>query len=111
MKQTVNYYDFERAFKALRPDNFSYDGLHALFEYFEDLEEDCGTEMELDVVAICCDYAEYTEQELWDEYGHKFDNLDEYESKEDALEDFIDKLRDYTAVIETEGDTYIVVAF
>ena len=56
MKQSVNMYDFERAFKNFeRMNNFSYDGLKALFEYLEDYEEDTGEEIELDVIALCCD--------------------------------------------------------
>ena len=42
-----------------RPDHFSYDGLIALWEYFEEYEEDTGEEIDLDVIAICCEYYEY----------------------------------------------------
>ena len=35
MKQSINSYDFHRAFETTRPDSFSYKGLNALFEYFE----------------------------------------------------------------------------
>ena len=59
MKQTINKYQFERAFKEVRPDNFTYEGLNALYEYFEGYEEDTGEEIELDVIAICCEYTEY----------------------------------------------------
>ena len=45
--------------------NFSYEGLHALFEYLEDYEDDIGEEIEFDMVAICCQYSEY-------------DNLDDF---------------------------------
>ena len=60
MKQTINIYDFERAFELMnRKENFSYDGLKALFEFLEDYEESCETEIELDVIDICCEYTEY----------------------------------------------------
>ena len=59
MKTTVNEYEFKEAFRTIRPDNFTYAGLSALFDYLEDLESDMGEEMELDVIALCCDYAEY----------------------------------------------------
>ena len=42
-----------------RRENFSYNGLKALYEYFEQYEEDTGAEIELDVIAICCEYTEY----------------------------------------------------
>lgn len=80
MKQSINFYLFERAFHAMdRTLSFSYDAKKVLFEYFEQLEEDTGEEIELDVIAICCDYSEYTEEELTNEYGadNTFDNLSE----------------------------------
>lgn len=43
--------------------NWSYDGAIALCEYFEELEGDCGEEMEFDVVAIRCDWSEYASLE------------------------------------------------
>jgi hypothetical protein len=54
-------FQFHDAFASnkQRKDTFSYEGLNALFNYFDDLTEDTGVDMELDVVAICCEYAEY----------------------------------------------------
>lgn len=69
MKQSISSYDFHRAFEQQRPDNFSYDGLNVLFEYFEELEDDTGEEMELDVIAICCDYSEDNPLSVFDNYG------------------------------------------
>ena len=58
MKTTVSVYDFREAFRQAGRENFSYEALGLMFDYFEELEEDIGSEMELDVVAICCDYTE-----------------------------------------------------
>ncbi len=41
MKDTIYKSDFIDRMMDIRPDNFSYDGLVALFEYFEQLEDDC----------------------------------------------------------------------
>ena len=77
MKQSINMYDFERAFKNFERDNFSYDGLKALFEYLEEYEEGTGEEVELDVIALCCDYAEYDSlKEYNDDYGTKYSEID-----------------------------------
>lgn len=54
MKQTVTIYQFHRAFENCRPDNFSYEGLDMLFNWFEEYEDSCDTEVELDVIGICC---------------------------------------------------------
>ena len=56
----VSTYDFHNAFNAMRPDDFSYDALEALYTYLDDLSDDIGEPIELDVIAICCDFAEYT---------------------------------------------------
>jgi len=77
MKQSVNMYDFERAFKNFERDNFSYDGLKALFEYLEEYEDSTGEEVELDVIALCCEYAEYDSlSEYNDDYGTKYSEID-----------------------------------
>jgi hypothetical protein len=51
MKTTVNQYDFIEAFHRYdRYEQFGYDALCSLFDYMEQLEEDTGEEMELDVL-------------------------------------------------------------
>jgi hypothetical protein len=57
--QEINQADFISAFKSIRPENFSYEGLKALFNYLEGESEDCDSNIELDVIAICCEYSEY----------------------------------------------------
>jgi hypothetical protein len=60
MKQTINFSQFRDAFNGSQyQNNFSYDGKIALFDYLEELEEDTGEEIELDIIALCCDYTEY----------------------------------------------------
>ena len=59
MKQTINFYDFQKAFQDLRPNSFTYEGLRALFEYLEELEDSTGIEEELDVIDLCGAYNEY----------------------------------------------------
>jgi hypothetical protein len=59
MKQTMNEFDFKNEFKKIRPDNFSYDGLTALYDYLIQYEEDCGMELEFDPIAYCCEFSEY----------------------------------------------------
>ena len=69
MKQTVYLEDFRKAFKDTRPNNFSNEGLIALYDYFQNLEDDIGEELDLDIIAVCCDYCEYKDfQELKSNY-------------------------------------------
>lgn len=70
MKTTVSRYDFERAFvDAGRKDQFSYEALGLLFEYFEEYEESTGKEIELDVISICCEYCEETVEAIAENYS------------------------------------------
>jgi len=81
MINTVSQYDFVDAFKSLRPNNFSYEGLLALFDWFEMLEEDCDQKIELDVIAICCDFSEYENlKEFQNDYGDEYESLEDIEN-------------------------------
>lgn len=96
MKQSVNKSDFIRAFEDYnRLDNFSMAGLIALFEYLEQLEQDCGTEIELDVIALCCDYYEINVSDI---------------ERETGCAD-LDELRDNTMVIDVDDETIIYQVF
>jgi hypothetical protein len=65
MKTTINKSQFRDEFMRMgRKDNFSYDGLGILFDYFEQYEEHTGEEIELDVIAICCEFCEETQDEI-----------------------------------------------
>jgi len=68
MKQTVYFSTFQTAFESIRPNNFTYEGLSILFDYLEELEKDCGIELELDVIGLCCDYSEDDPQAIADSY-------------------------------------------
>ena len=96
MKQSVNMYDFEREFKRFERNNFSYDGLKALFGYLEEYEEGTGEEIELDVIALCCEYMEY-------------DSLNEYNNDYDTKYSEIDAIQDDTTLIKIDGgDGFII---
>lgn len=89
MKQTVDYSIFESAFRDYdRLNNFP-EGLRALFDYLEELEQDTGSELELDVVALCCDFSEEKLSVVLKEYS--LDSLDE--------------LRDRTTVIMVDSES------
>jgi hypothetical protein len=77
MKTTISLNEFQNAFDRMRPDNFSYEGLGLLFDYFEDYEESTGEEIELDVIAICCDYVEDTVAAIALEHSIEMSAVDE----------------------------------
>ncbi len=75
MKTNVTEYDFFQAFVDMnRESNFTSDGCTALFKYLEQLGSDTGEEVELDVIALCCEYTEYENlADLQDSYD--IDNM------------------------------------
>ena len=84
--------------------NFSYDGLIALFEYFEDLEESTGENINFDMVSICCDYTEYKNiEEYITDYQDQIHNL--LDLLDLDYSEIIRVLRDHTEVIEFKGRT------
>jgi hypothetical protein len=106
MKTTVSVYDFREAFRQAGRENFTYDALGLLFDYFEGLEEDMGSEIELDVVAICCDYTEDDAVSIAGNYDIDITDMDE----DEALEAVHDYLNNNTSVVGTTSNGSIVYA-
>lgn len=60
IKKEVSFFDFCDSFSDTYKDNFTYEGKRALYDYLEALSEDIGEDIELDTIALCCEYSEYT---------------------------------------------------
>jgi len=98
MKIVINEHAFVDAFMKFRPNQFTYEGLSALFEHLEQLEEDMGIEMELDVIGLCCDYCEYDSlKEFQDEYGKEYETIEDIENE--------------TCVIPINEESFIIAVF
>ena len=82
MKKVIGFCEFSDAFRDMnRKENFSYDGLKALYDYFTEYEESTGEEIELDVIAICCDFSEYADlEEFQADYGEEYETLEDIEN-------------------------------
>ena len=104
-----NAYQFREAFRlAGRMDQFSYEGLEVLFNYLDELSEAIGKPIELEVVALCCDYYESSIRELIDNYNIDVsDAADEFE-KEDMVRDY---LHDSTSVCGEVSDGFVYAVF
>lgn len=99
MKQTVTFYTFTDAFR-IRPENFSYEALQALWEHLKEWEEDTGEELELDPIAFCCDFAEDTAQDIAQNYGIDISEAEDEEGIEDAVKEYL--LTEGHFIAETE---------
>jgi hypothetical protein len=110
MKQTVYLNDFRDAFyKMDRKDNFSYEGLEILFNYIEDFEQDTGEETELDVIALCCEYAESTIDELISDYSIDISDCD---PDDDAAikETVLEYMNEHTSICGVTSEDSVVYA-
>ena len=96
MKQTVNKSDFINQFRVMnRLENFSYEARSLLFDYLEDYEESTGEELEMDVIAVCCEYSEDSPEDIAANYDIDVDGMDEDEIKNAVM----NYLNDNTQVI------------
>jgi predicted ArsR family transcriptional regulator len=108
MKTTISRYDFERAFAdADRKENFSYEALDLLFDYFESYEEETGQEIELDVIALCCEYSEDNPDDIIANYRIDVEGMDDDE-KIEAVRDY---LNDNTVLIGETATGFVYLAF
>jgi hypothetical protein len=110
MKATLTTSQAAAMLKADTSANWSHAGARALIEHLEQLEEDTGTEMELDAVAIRCDYSEHESAlQAANEYGFEPNpNLGDGEQDDDDKEaDALAWLQDNTQVIEFDGGVII----
>jgi hypothetical protein len=109
MKTTLTFSGFRDAFRAYeRMDNFSYEGAKALFEYLEQYEEDTGEELELDVIALCCEYTEDTWRSIAANYSIEYD---ENENDDEGKEAVIEYLSENTQVVAVIGDSILYSVF
>ena len=90
MKQTINLSLFEQAFENYkRVENFGYDGLRVLFEYLEELESATGEELELDVIALCCDYAHDTVEDVARNYQIDLGDCEDDDAKREEVRSWL----------------------
>jgi hypothetical protein len=107
--QTVDFHTFHNAFmRAGREAQYSYQGLRGLFDHLEQLADDTGVDMELDVVAICCDYTEGTFKVVASDYGI---DISECADDDEIRETVLDYLNDETMVAWSDDDTVVYAAF
>ena len=91
--------------RAGRGDQFSYEALGLIFDYLND----CGSDVELDVVGICCEFAEGHYSDLAQEYSIDIQDMDESEAKSAIME----YLHDNTSVVgeTSDGCNFVFVQF
>lgn len=107
MKQTLSTSEVAYQLKSDEYAGWSYNGAMALAEYLEELEESTGEDIELDIVAIRCDFSEYgSAVEAAEEYGwekpEREDGDDDDEYDELCEDEALEWLQDHTQVVTFE---------
>jgi hypothetical protein len=110
MKMTLSTNQVADALKSDQYAAWSYCGAITLASYLEELEQETGEELELDVVAIHCDYSEYESAELWaidcfrgDIWARMGIDLDGDETEDEREKLIRDYIRDHGQLIEFTG--------
>lgn len=77
--------------------NFSLEGSKAVFNYFDQLSDELGENIDFDPIAWCCEFSEY-------------ENLNEVKENYTNIETISD-LQDRTTVLELEGGGLVIADF
>lgn len=100
-----NAYQLEQLFRECgRENHFSYEGLNALYDYLDEYSDEVGEDFKVDVIALCCDFTEYSGwEELYNNYSYSYNNesktFEELE-EDNELDDFKEWVQDRTTVID-----------
>ena len=83
MYKLISRYEFITAFRVMgRNNQFSYEALNVLYDYYEEIEpHNNGLGIELDVIAFCCEWTQYKSIE---EYNEAYET--DYKSYEELVE-------------------------
>ena len=104
MKTTLDFSDFCEAFRRFdRGSNFSREALGLLFDHCEELDPD----MELDVIALCCDYCEDTLEDVISSYSIDVEDMDD----DDTVEAVRDYLNENTTLLGETVNGFVYAAF
>jgi hypothetical protein len=105
--QTIdNESQFRDAFHhANRANQFSYAALGMVFDYLND----CGSDVELDVVAVCCEFTENVPLEIAKDYSLYIDDSMSEGEIRDLVEEF---LNNETSIVgETDSGAFVYIQF
>ena len=111
----VNESMFHDQFFAFdRQDNFSYQARSLLFDYLTEAEDNGsndGAGLELDIIGICCDFAEATIEVFLNDYRLLDHDSDLSELSETELKEFIENyINDNSIFIGWSSDDSFVYA-
>jgi hypothetical protein len=93
--------ELRKQFEAYDRDNYSHDAYQALYDYYDE-----SPDVELDVIAICCDWNELDIDEVIKEYSINLSDITDDDgdiNTDEKLELALEYLNDRTYAIDTNG--------
>ena len=110
MKTSINFSQFCDAFRDMdRNENFSYEGKKALFDYLDNYEEETGAEVELDVIAFCCEYSEMSLEDVIQDCRVDVSEAEDDDEKAEIVEEY---LNDNTMLVaRLKDDSFLFAQF
>ena len=111
--QTVGIDTFRDAFRII-PNNFTHDGLGVLFDHIDSISDERHP-IELNVIAICCDYAEDSPEHIASKYGIYLPERDDCMDDEDYSKVVRDAVVEYleakTCIVGETDETIVFFSF
>ncbi len=105
MIKQITFSAFCDAFRDMdRNDNFSYAGKRALFDFLEEVAPD----MDLDVIALCCEYYESDLDSIISDYGIDASEAEDDDEKAEIVEEY---LQENTCLVARIGTDFVYAAF
>ena len=88
----INFTDFRNAFRDMgRQDQFSCGGLECLFDYLVEYSDDTGDDVSLDVISLCCEYAESDYEELIRDCDIDVSDCENKWEQMDAVQEYLEQ--------------------
>lgn len=110
--QTLTKSSFIDAFKqSSRKDQFSYEALGAIFDYLEEYSDSTGEPVELDIVAICCEWAEAHWSDIAREYSIDLNDHTDDTDDDERIQTVYEFISDNTTVLDLGEGSFVFVQF
>ena len=92
-------YEFQKLFISMnRSNQFSFEALSLIYDYLDDVSSD-ELGYKVDVIAICCEFHEYTLEDLKSQF--------DFDGESETTEEFLERISD-KGLLLSDGDTFVV---
>ena len=110
--QTLSKSSFIDAFKqSSRKDQFSYEALGAIFDCLEEYSDSTGEPVELDIVAICCEWSEAHWSDIAREYSVDLNDFADDEDDDERIQAVYETISDQTTMLDLGDGNFVFIQF